>query len=121
MGGGGSIVAGRPALTAGAAARAVYQDRAASYKPLAAECAKNGAATPACKARIAVADQAMGHADNVVNALMQHTAIMNQWDSGQLTAEQAHMQGKPSQDAGLAEANALDQSVHDYQQQAGNC
>ena len=121
MGGASSIVAGRPALTAGAAAAAVYQDRAAGYKPLAAECAKNDAATPACKARIAVADQAVGHADNVVNALMQHTAIMNQWDSGQLTAEQAHMQGKPSQDAGLAEANALDQSVHDYQQQAGNC
>ena len=121
MGGAGSIVAGRPALTAGAAAAAIYQDSAAGYKPLAAECMKNGAATQACKARIADADQAVGDADNVVNALMQHTAIMNQWDSGQLTAEQAHMQGKPSQDAGLAEANALDQSVHDYQQQAGNC
>ena len=121
MGDASSIVAGRPALTAGAAAAAVYQDRAASYKPLAAECAKNGAATQACKARVAGADQAVKHADNVVTDLMQHTAIMNRWDSGQLTAEEAHMQGKPSLDAGLAEANALDQSVHDYQQQAGNC
>jgi len=121
MGGANSIVAGRPALTAGATAAALYQDRLAAYKPLAAECTQNGAATQACKTRIAVANQAVAHADNVVTALMQHTAIMNQWDSGQLTADQAHMQGKPSLDTGLAESDALDQSVRDYQQQAGSC
>jgi hypothetical protein len=121
MGGANSIVTGRPALTAGAAAAAVYQDKLAVYTPLAAECASNGASTPACKARIVVANQALEHASSVVTAIMQHTAVMNQWDSGQLTAEQAHMQGKPSLDTGLAEVNALDQSLRDYQQQAGNC
>ena len=121
MGGANSIVAGRPALTTGATAAAQYEDRLADYKPLAADCAQNSAATQACKTRISVADQAVGHADKVVTALMQHTAIMNQWDSGQLTADQAHMQGKPSLDTGLAESDALDQSVRDYQQQAGNC
>ncbi|MGZ6869667.1 MAG: serine/threonine-protein kinase, partial [Frankiaceae bacterium] len=121
MGGANSVVAGRPALTAGAAAAAAYQDKLAVYIPLAAECASNGASTRACKARIVVANQALEHASNVVTAIMQHTAIMNQWDSGQLTADQAHMQGKPSLDTGLAEANALDQSERGYQQQAGNC
>ena len=111
MGGANSVVAGRPALTA--------RRRRGSRLPGQTRCLqtawlrnarRTARSTRACKARIAVADQALGHASNVVTALMQHTAIMNQWDSGQLTADQAHMQGKPSLDTGLAEANALDQS-----------
>ena len=40
---------------------------------------------------------------------------MDQWDSGQLNADQAHDQGQPSLDAGAVEANALDQSAGKYQ------
>jgi hypothetical protein len=111
---------GRPSLTAGALAAGKYEDKLAVYRPLSAGCLSNGASTQACKARVAAGDEVLGHASNVVTALKQHTAIMDQWDSGQLTADQAHDLGQPSLDTGLTEADALDQSIHNYQA-AGTC
>jgi serine/threonine protein kinase len=111
---------GRPSLTAGALAAGKYEDKLAVYRPLSAGCLSNGVSTQICKARVAAGDEALGHASNVVTALKQHTAIMDKWDSGQLTADQAHDLGQPSLDTGLAEANALDRSIHSYQL-AGTC
>ena len=112
---------GRSSLTAGAAAAAKYQDRLVAYQPLAAKCDSNGAAPQACKARVAAANQAVEHTTNVVTALKQHTAIMDQWDAGKLTADQAHHLGGPSLHTGLTEANALNQATRNYQQPTANC
>ena len=106
---------GRASLTAGALASGKYDDALANYQPLSAGCLSNTASPQVCKARVTAANDVFGHASNVVTDLKQHTAIMDAWDSGQLTADQAHDQGQPSLDAGIAEANALDQSVGQYQ------
>ncbi|MGZ4664724.1 MAG: protein kinase domain-containing protein [Frankiaceae bacterium] len=111
---------GRPSLTAGALAAGKYEDKLAGYKTLSTGCLSSVTSPQPCKARVAAADQAFGHVSNVVTALQQHTAIMDQWDSGQLTADQAHDLGQPSLNTGLAEANALDQSARTYQT-AGTC
>ena len=111
---------GRASLTAGALASGKYDDALANYQPLSAGCLSNTALPQVCKARVTAANDMFGHASNVVTDLKQHTAIMDAWDSGQLTADQAHDQGQPSLDAGIAEANALDQSVGQYQA-AGKC
>jgi hypothetical protein len=111
---------GRASLTAGALASGKYDDALANYQPLSAGCLSNTASPQVCKARVTAANDVFSHASNVVTNLKQHTAIMDEWDSGQLTADQAHDQGQPSLDAGIAEANALDQSVGQYQA-AGKC
>jgi serine/threonine protein kinase len=115
------ISMGRSSLIAGAAAAAKYEDRLAAYGPLSEKCVSNRALIPACKARVAAANQALGHASNVETALNQHTAIMTRWDSGQLTTDQAHHLGRPSQDTGLTEAAALDQSTRNYRQPTVTC
>jgi hypothetical protein len=112
---------GRSSLTAGATAAAEYEDRLAIYEPLSAKCVSNAATTQACKARVTAGNQALLHASSVVTALKRHTAVMDRWDSGQLTADQAHDQGRPSLDAGLTEAGALDQSMRNYRQPTGTC
>ena len=111
---------GRASLTAGALASGKYDDGLANYQPLSAGCLSNTASPQVCKARATAANDMFGHASNVVTDLKQHTAIMDAWDSGQLTADQAHDQGQPSLDAAVAESNALDQSVGQYQA-AGKC
>ena len=111
---------GRASLTAGALASGKYDDALANYQPLSADCLSNTASPQVCKARVTAANDVFSHASNVVTELKQHTAIMDEWDSGQLTADQAHDQGQPSLDAGVAEANTLDQSVGKYQA-AGSC
>jgi len=88
---------------------------------LSEKCVSTGASIPACKAHVAAANQALGHASNVETALNQHTAVMTRWDAGQLTADQAHHLGRPSLSTGLTEANALDQSTRNYRQSTGNC
>jgi serine/threonine protein kinase len=115
------ISMGRSSLIAGAAAAAKYEYRLAAYGPLSEKCVSNRALIPACKARVAAANQALGHASNVETALNQHTAIMTRWDSGQLTTDQAHHLGRPSQDTGLTEAAALDQSTRNYRQPTVTC
>ena len=111
---------GRASLTAGALASGKYDDALANYQPLSAGCLSDTASPQVCKTRVTAANDIFGHASNVVTALKQHTAIMDQWDSGQLTADQAHDLGQPSLDTGVAEANALDQSAGKYQA-AGRC
>ncbi|HXZ70011.1 MAG TPA: serine/threonine-protein kinase [Streptosporangiaceae bacterium] len=111
---------GRASLTAGALASGKYDDALANYQPLSAGCLSNTASPQVCKARVTAANDMFGHASNLVTDLKQHTAVMDAWDSGQLTADQAHDQGMPSLDAGVAEATALDQSVGQYQA-AGKC
>ena len=111
---------GRASLTAGALASGKYEAALANYQPQSANCLSNTASPQVCKARVTAANDVFGHTSNVVTDLRQHTAIMDQWDSGQLTADQAHDQGQPSLDAGVAESNTLDQSVGKYQS-AGQC
>ena len=111
---------GRASLTAGALASGKYEAALANYQPQSANCLSTTASPQVCKARVTAANDVFGHTSNVVTDLRQHTAIMDQWDSGQLTADQAHDQGQPSLDAGVAESNTVDQSVGKYQS-AGQC
>jgi serine/threonine protein kinase len=115
------ISMGRASLIAGATAAAKYEDKLAVYGSLSEKCVSTGASIPACKAHVAAANQALGHASNVETALNQHTAVMTRWDAGQLTADQAYHLGRPSLSTGLTEANALDQSTRNYRQSTGNC
>ena len=115
------VGAGRPALTAGAAAAAKYQLQLTTYKPLSAKCSTNTASPEACTTQLAAADSAVKIAGGTVTALMDHTAVMDRWDAGELTSHEAHHLGKPSQDRGLAAAKNLDRAMTSYQSSTSTC
>lgn len=78
-------------------------------------------ASPACKAAIAAANQALDHAQKFEAALAKHTEIMNAQDSGKISADQAMMMGQPSLRRGASESVRFDQALSTYQPVAAEC
>jgi hypothetical protein len=78
-------------------------------------------ATPECAEAVERANQSMGHAVKVENALREHTQIMNDLLNGKIDGETALKTGTPSLIVGSAESARFDLALADYKKVVDSC